>query len=172
MSEPFDRWRSQVLNTAVRLDEIDYFSLLGCPQTVVPADLRQAFRGLAQSYHPDALVSEDEELTAAVEAIYRRLTEAYAVLRQPSQRQAYIAGLAQGLTRYDPEKSQSALKDFQAKQAPGRSDSGRLHFQRAQRAAAQGDRFSAAAEMRLALLYEPNEPGFLNFAQKLGIVAR
>jgi DnaJ-class molecular chaperone len=172
MSEPFDRWRSQVLATAKRLDEFDYFSLLGCAQTVSPADLRHAFRGLAQSYHPDALASDDEELRAAVEAIYRRLTEAYAVLRQPSQRQAYIAGLGQGLTRYDPDKSQAALKRSRAEQAPGQSENGRLHFQRAQRAAALGDHFSAAEEMRLALLYEPNEPGFISFAQKLGVVAR
>ena len=52
MSSEWARWREQVLDTAARLDEIDYFRLLGCPPDPSPATLRTCFRRLATSYHP------------------------------------------------------------------------------------------------------------------------
>jgi DnaJ-class molecular chaperone len=167
MTDAFAQWREQVLATAQRLDEIDYFRLLGCAPDAGPADLRKAFRQLANNYHPDRFVGQDEGLCRALEAIYRRITEAYAVLRDPADRSAYRAGLDQGLTRYDPDQSQQALQQSQNAQQPGSSAEGRRHYERAQSALARGDRFGAQEEIRMALLFEPSEPAFLNLAKDL-----
>jgi DnaJ-class molecular chaperone len=167
MTDAFAQWRDQVLATAKRLDEIDYFRLLGCTPEASPADVRRAFRQLANGYHPDRFVGQDETLCVALEAIYRRVTEAYAILRDPKERAAYSAGLDQGLTRYDPDQSHQALQQSQDAQLPGATAEGRRHYERAQTALARGDRYSAQEEVRMALLFEPSEPAFLNLAKDL-----
>jgi DnaJ-class molecular chaperone len=168
MTEAFDEWRAQVISTADRLDEIDYFRLLGCSANAKPAALRQAFRQLASSYHPDGFVGAgDEVLQSALSRIYRRLTEAYAVLRNPSDRAAYQAGLSLGLTRFDPDRSVHAKRQAQAAARPGQTEKGRRHYKHATLAMAQGNRYGARAEIRLALLHEPAEPTFLALAKEL-----
>jgi DnaJ-class molecular chaperone len=168
MTDAFDQWRSQVINTAERLDEIDYFRLLGCGADAKPAAIRQAFRQLASSYHPDGFAgSDDEALQGALSRIYRRLTEAYAVLRNPSDRAAYQAGLNQGQTRFDPDRSARAKRHAQAAAKPGQTERGRRHYESATLAIAQSDRYTARAEIRMALLHEPTEPAFLALAKEL-----
>ena len=108
MSSEWARWREQVLDTAARLDEIDYFRLLGCPPEPSPATLRTCFRRLATSYHPDRYRQVDPVLYTALETIYRRITEAYAVLRDPHDREAYSAGLSQGFVRFDRARTRAA----------------------------------------------------------------
>ena len=168
MSDAFKQWRTQVLSTADRLDELDYFRLLGCNANSDPASVRSAFRQLASSYHPDRFAGEDDEaLCAALSKIYRRLTEAYAVLRSPRDRAAYQAGLSQGLVRFDPEASAHAQRQAKQQADPGQTENGKLHYRRATLAMAQGDRYNARAEIRMALLHEPAEPAFLALAKEL-----
>ncbi len=168
MSDAFAQWREQVIATAARLDEIDYFRLLGCNATSQPADIRQAFRQLAAAYHPDRFAGgADDALEDALSQIYRRLTEAYAVLRRPADRAAYQAGLAEGVIRFDPERSVQAQRKARAKASPGQTEVGKKHYQRARLALAQGDRYNARSEIRMALLHEPNEPSFLALAKDL-----
>ena len=167
MSDAFTQWRQQVLTTAQRLDDIDYFRLLGCHDQSSPAEIRSAFRQLATNYHPDRFRDQDDSLYQALEKIYRRITEAYAVLRDPSDRVAYSAGLQNGFKRFDRDQAHQALKQTKKSREPGKTDQGRRHYKRATAALSRGDRYSAQEEIRLALLFEPNEPGFLNLAQEL-----
>ena len=167
MSDPFTQWRQQVLATAQRLDDIDYFRLLGCHDQSSPAAIRSAFRQLATNYHPDRFRNQDDSLYQALETIYRRITEAYAVLRDPSDRAAYSAGLKIGFKRFDRDQAQQALNQNIKSREPGTTDQGRRHFKRATAALGRGDRYSAQEEIRMALLFEPNEPSFLKFAQEL-----
>ena len=167
MSDAFAQWRHQVLATALRLDDIDYFQLLGCQTQASPAEIRRAFRQLATSYHPDRFRGHDDTLYQALEKIYRRITEAYAVLRDPTDRKAYSAGLKNGLKRFDRDQAQQALHQRAQEQEPGTTDQGRRHFKRAQAALTRGDRYSAKEEIRMALLFEPKEPSFLNMAKDL-----
>ena len=167
MSDAFAQWRQQVLATAHRLDDIDYFRLLGSSEQSSPAEIRSAFRQLATSYHPDRFRDQDKELYQALEKIYRRITEAYAVLRDPADRKAYSAGLKNGLKRFDRAQAQQALNQTQQENEPGKTDQGRRHFKRALAALNRSDRYSAQEEIRMALLFEPNEPGFLNLAKEL-----
>ena len=168
MTDAFNAWRTQVLATAKQLDDIDYFALLGCATNAPPTQFRKAFRQLAQTYHPDRFSTmDDDELSAAVHRIYNRLTEAYAVLRQPEQKHAYQAGLSAGIKRYDPERSAQVIKANQAEKEPGQTERGKHHFKRAQAARARGDLYTAKEEIKMAMLYEPKEPNFLALAQQL-----
>ena len=102
------KWRSSVLRVASRLEELDYFQLLNLSKDASSTEIRRGFRRLAQHYHPDRLGgSEDSELRQAVSAIYRRMTEAYSALRDPTTKAAYIEGLENGELRLDSTKVRS-----------------------------------------------------------------
>ena len=63
--------------------ELDYYTVLGVSRSASDADIKRAFRGLAQQWHPD--VNQD----AAAEERFKEINEAYQVLSDPQRRQAY-----------------------------------------------------------------------------------
>ncbi len=72
--------------------ERDLYATLGVPRTADDAEIKRAFRKLAQQWHPD--VNQD---TGAAER-FKEVNEAYQVLSDPQRRQAYdmfgMAGVA------------------------------------------------------------------------------
>src|SRR5438876_1593537 len=63
--------------------EVDYYTVLGISRTASDAEIKRAFRKLAQQYHPD--VSSDP----AADERFKQINEAYQVLSDPQRRQAY-----------------------------------------------------------------------------------
>jgi len=61
----------------------DYYGILGVPREASEADIKKAYRKLAMDYHPDRNKSHDAEER------FKRLTEAYEVLRDPEKRAVY-----------------------------------------------------------------------------------
>jgi hypothetical protein len=69
------------------MSEVDYYRLLGVKPGATREEIRRAYRRLARRIHPDANPpGEDDEIANRRMA---QLNEAYAVLRDPSQRAAY-----------------------------------------------------------------------------------
>lgn len=66
--------------------EVDYYGVLGCPETASDVELGRAFRKKARQNHPVALIYGN---TNANEATFVALCEAHAVLVHPSARTAY-----------------------------------------------------------------------------------
>src|SRR2546430_14535505 len=68
--------------------------MLGVPRDASEGDIKKAYRKLAMEYHPDRNKSHDAEER------FKRLTEAYEVLRDPDKRAVYDrygeAGLQRG----------------------------------------------------------------------------
>jgi len=62
----------------------DYYDILGVSRTATESDIKQAYRRLARTYHPD--VAEDK---VQAEARFKEINEAYAVLSDPQQRETY-----------------------------------------------------------------------------------
>src|ERR671915_959623 len=63
--------------------EHDFYDVLGVPRDASDADIKRAFRRLAQQWHPDVNVA------AGADARFKEINEAYQVLSDPSRRQAY-----------------------------------------------------------------------------------
>jgi molecular chaperone DnaJ len=61
----------------------DYYDVLGVPRGASEEEIKRAFRRLAQQWHPD--VSTE----AGADARFKEIAEAYRVLSDPQQRQAY-----------------------------------------------------------------------------------
>jgi molecular chaperone DnaJ len=68
----------------------DYYAVLGVPRGADALTIRQAYRHLAASYHPDR--HPDGSPLATVR--FQRVVEAFGVLGEPAKRQAYDAGQA------------------------------------------------------------------------------
>ncbi len=62
----------------------DYYQSLGVSKGASEAEIKKAYRKLAQKYHPDR--NPDD---AAAEAKFKEVSEAYAVLSDPQKRQQY-----------------------------------------------------------------------------------
>jgi molecular chaperone DnaJ len=61
----------------------DYYEVLGVERSADAADLKRAFRKLAQQYHPDVNKAPDAE------SMFKEINEAYQVLSDPQKRAAY-----------------------------------------------------------------------------------
>jgi len=63
--------------------EKDYYAILGLSKTATAEEIKKAYRHLVRRYHPDAGADEKEA------AHFREIQEAYDVLGDPEQREAY-----------------------------------------------------------------------------------
>jgi len=61
----------------------DYYAILGLSKTATAQEIKKTYRRLARRYHPDAGADEEEA------AHFREIQEAYDVLSDPHQREAY-----------------------------------------------------------------------------------
>ncbi|MCK6066120.1 MULTISPECIES: DnaJ C-terminal domain-containing protein [Microbacterium] len=62
----------------------DFYKVLGVDKDVSEADLKKTYRKLARKYHPDSNPGD-----AKAEAMFKEVSEAYAVLSDPEQRAEY-----------------------------------------------------------------------------------
>ena len=79
--------------------EVDYYTLLGVARTATDAEIKRAFRKLAQQWHPD--VSKDP----SADERFKQINEAYQVLSDPQRRQAYDMFGRAGTGAQDPGAS-------------------------------------------------------------------
>ena len=81
------------------LDAISYYDLFRVAKAASYDDLRGAFHSFAESFHPDVHRWRHPNEQAAIGIIYKRGTEAYRVLSDPSLRARYDVALANGILR-------------------------------------------------------------------------
>jgi curved DNA-binding protein CbpA len=132
------------------LEEVDYYRILGLAHDADGDAVRAAYYKLAALLHPD--VHGDETTPAYREkltAVFSRLAEAYRVLIDPGQREAYDRGLAEGEVRMSTgikvrPRPEELIADVGA----------RRFYRLGMEALAAGNGKSAAINLRMALSME------------------
>ena len=82
----------QLQELAATIDGLDYFQVLNLPATAVGNQIRDSYYGLSRALHPDKFFHIPDEVTkAAVHKIYKRVTEAYSILKDAKKRIKYVA---------------------------------------------------------------------------------
>ncbi len=160
-------FRIEVEALAGALDQLDYFAVLKVAPTAAPAEIRAAYHRESRTYHPDRYAAvEDPAFRDRVSRVYRRINEAYTVLRDDARRRKYVADVS-GPDRMRKlrfsEEDEAELKEAAKRRAveqTGQTPNGRRFFAAAQ-ADIQAGRWEAAARnLRMALAYEPGNERF------------
>jgi DnaJ-class molecular chaperone len=149
------------------LDQLDYFGVLKIPQTASPADIKAAYHRESRAFHPDRFAaSPHPRVRELVGRIYRRVNEAYTVLRDDTKRLRYVADVsgpdrAKKLRFTEAEEAQ--VKEEQKRKLEeqfGTTPNGRK-FYAAALLDIQAERWEAAERaLKSALMYEPGNAKF------------
>jgi curved DNA-binding protein CbpA len=157
------------------LDELDYYALLGVPRDGSRDEVHEAFRAFASTFHPDGHPGRAPREVSALDAIFKRGTEAFTVLTDAALRE-----------RYDAELGRSSLVPQRvslmptASQAPApvrledhaRATSARPFARRAEELFAAGDFKQAKLQMVMATFHDPGndtlEAYLRDIQEKLG----
>jgi tetratricopeptide (TPR) repeat protein len=112
---PADLRRLEILDMHHGLRTRNHFDLLGVARDATEAQVREAYFRLAKRFHPDGQHEADLGGTRdALEAIFRRLGEAYEVLRNPRIRVVYERNLAKAALAPPAEPEGPATEVFEA----------------------------------------------------------
>ena len=85
----FER-RREILDTYFRLDKITLYTLLGVTDQAERKDIRGAYFELSKRFHPDTMFRKRlGSYKPKMEAIFKKLTEAYDILSKPATRNGY-----------------------------------------------------------------------------------
>lgn len=166
----------EVETLAGALDQLDYFAVLKLAQTATPAEIKAAYYRESRAFHPDRFAAQpSERLRELVGRIYRRINEAYTVLRDDRKRARYVVDVtgpdrAQKLRFTEAEEA--AVKEEQKKKIEeqfGQTPNGRKFYAAALVELEAGRWDAAERALKSALMYEP---GNERFKEQLAAVQR
>jgi curved DNA-binding protein CbpA len=139
------------------IDELDYFQILKLEQTAVADDIKAAYFRESRLYHPDQFFAvPDGETKRAVAKIYKRVNEAFMVLRDDRKRAKYLVdvnGPDRAKKLRFTDASEEELKRAREEEL-GKTPQGRKMFQQALLELEGGRPAQAVQALRMALMYE------------------
>jgi len=160
-------FRIEVETLAGAIDQLDYFAVLKLAATAAPAEIRAAYHRESRVYHPDRYAAVDDAgFREQIGRIYRRINEAYTVLRDDARRKKYagdVAGPDRARKLRFSEDDEAAMKEAQKKRAVeqlGQTPNGRKIYASALADAQAGRWESAERNLKMALAYEPGNERF------------
>ncbi|MCU0696411.1 MAG: DnaJ domain-containing protein [Myxococcaceae bacterium] len=164
----------QLALIADALDGQDYFQLLQVPQTASAAEIKRAFYRDSRVYHPDRVFHlTDAKVKGDIGAIYKRITEAYYVLRDDAKRKKYLVDITgpERATRLRYTEATEAELKAEAKKVVeeefGTTPKGRQFFKTALQEIDRQQWQAAERSLKSALMYES---GNAKFKEKLALV--
>ena len=158
---------TQLNALAARLNTLDYFQLLNVATSATPPEIKAAFHRWSRAFHPDRFYQvADKELKQRVNEVYKRITEAYYVLRDDVKRKAYLSDIGSPerakklrFTEAAELETKAAVRKEQEEQI-GTHPKGRQFFQ-AGMADFDAQKWAAAERnFKMALTFEPANPRY------------
>ncbi len=141
---------------AESLETMSYYDILRVPSDARPEEIQKSFHDLSLRCHPDRFIDEPPEVGKAAEAVFKRLVEAYNILRRPQMRARYDAELQKGQGQGQPAGQKFDEHAVQQKKTfEQRTLFMIARTPRAKQFAAKADRFLSAGQLdeaRVALI--------------------
>jgi curved DNA-binding protein CbpA len=164
---------------AESLETMNYYDILRVPFDASGADIQQAFHRLSLRCHPDRFIDEPREVGVAASAVFKRLVEAYNVLRRPAFRTRYDAELRKAMGAQAGPGEQAAPKFDEHAVAQKKTFEQRTLYMIARNAkakqfAAKADRFLSngqleEARIQIITAYQ-HDPGNTELKERLDIL--
>jgi len=157
----------EVETLAGTLDQLDYYQVLKLAPGAGLAEVKAAYYRESRAFHPDRFAAvESAELREQIGRIYRRINEAYTVLRDDRKRTRYLAdvtGPERARKLRFTEAEEALVKEEQKKKLEeqfGQTPNGRRFFATAQLEQQAGRLDAAERALKSALMYEPANAKF------------
>lgn len=150
----------QLNQLALTIDGMDYFQILNLPQNAAVPQIRESYYGMARALHPDKFYHiEDPQIRASIGKIYKRITEAYTILKDETRRLKYVQDIngPERMTklRYSEQSESEVVKEQRQQARVARTPQGEKMYQAAL-ADMQANRWDQAfRNLQSALLFEP-----------------
>jgi DnaJ-class molecular chaperone len=149
------------------LDGLDYFEVLRVEKTATPGEVKAAYYRESRAFHPDRFAAvPSAELREHVGRVYRRVNEAYTVLRDDAKRLRYLADVTgpdrpRKLRFTEAEESQVKQEQKQKlEEVFGVTPNGRKFYVAARKELEAGHWEAADRAIKSALMYEPQNAKF------------
>ncbi len=107
--------REKIRKLYLKIGKMDYFQILRVSEESSPEEIRENFYKLSRAFHPDRYFTEkDEELKQMINTIYKQISEAYNILKNPELKKKYIEQLKEDSSniryRFDQEKKKEEME--------------------------------------------------------------
>ena len=147
-----------ILAISRNLPKLNYYQLLGIDASASQSQIHAAYRDLSKQFHPDRFFKDtDPEFPHIAKETYKRMVEAFMVLKDPAQRKDYD----ELLLRTPKNKSIAEaplLTPFMPHPSGPTTRQGKKFFNLALDALRNRDFDTAKLNLKLALQAEPDNP--------------
>lgn len=154
------QFHPQLKQLAVQIDSMDYFQILNLPQTASLSDVKKTYFAQSRALHPDRFYHlDDVELKNAIHKIYKRITEAYVILKDSEKRAKYTANIAGenrlASLRFNEQAEEAVKKDREEAREICKTPKGRKIFRQVE-ADLRAEKWDAAfRNLQTIALFEP-----------------
>jgi curved DNA-binding protein CbpA len=157
----------EVETLAAALDQLDYYAVLKLRPGAGAAEVKAAYYRESRAFHPDRFAAvPDAALREVIGRIYRRVNEAYTVLRDDRKRTRYLADVTgpdrASKLRFTEAEEQAVQSEQKRKMEEqlGQTPNGRKFYATAALEAKAGRWEAAERALKSALMYEPANARF------------
>lgn len=152
-----------------QLEKLTYYELLGVPSGADRASVQQAFHERSLRLHPDRharLRASHPHAWEKINAVYKRISEAYKALANPATRRSYDLGLRKrGALRLEPEQvRRREMRELEAVRTP----EARQYVLESLECRSIGDLEGAHESLQKALSHEPDNTALSDMLDAIG----